>query len=137
MLLLSSPPPLLLVGVGARVKFSTSSSLSLLMPGLSSTPNNKRKRAWVDPESLSSADILQLDYHDASLITGNVPLRVKQLVLNTYASYGVGEGGAFGHESGRRVRFVSMDVEWSQNAEGVEVPRSVTLEAELVVSKSK
>ena len=88
----------------------------------------KRRGAWVEPRELPPAS-RTLVHHQAEKIEGNAPLDVKQLCLNTYASYGVdgmnepdnGDSGndvnrsmfseAFGYSAGRQVRFVRMDVQ--------------------------
>lgn len=65
----------------------------------------------MEPSSLPPASQLTLEYPDASQIAGNAPFRAKQLALNTFASYGVGDAEAFGHAAGRKVRFVRIDVD--------------------------
>lgn len=118
----------------------------------SSGRDNCTKRPWVDPAALPSADYTMLAYPDAREIGGNAPSRVKQLALNTFASYGVGDAAAFGHAAGRKVRFVRIDVDGPRCSdssahgrkgdnrggvhEGGDSVTSATAVAELVVDKS-
>ncbi|KAL5514854.1 hypothetical protein ACEPAG_2170 [Sanghuangporus baumii] len=74
--------------------------------------------AWVEPATLPRADITALEHPDASHILGNAPARAKQLALNTFAAYGVGDVDAFGHAAGRKVRFVRMDVSVGSGGDG-------------------
>lgn len=67
-------------------------------------------------------------------IGGNVPRRAKQLSLNVFANYGVGESNVFGARAGREVRFVSMDVEFEEVNERA---KTVTVDAELLVASGE
>ncbi|KAL5498023.1 hypothetical protein ACEPAH_2954 [Sanghuangporus vaninii] len=94
---------------------STSSSNPNSNSNTNTTPTQAKRpklgtKAWVEPATLPRADSAALEHPDASRIAGNAPLRAKQLALNTFAAYGVGDAQAFGHAAGRKVRFVRMDV---------------------------
>ena len=62
-----------------------------------------------------------------------MPRHAKQLALNVFASYGVGEADVFGHGAGREVRFVRMDAETEEGGQGR--VSSVVVDGELVVDK--
>ncbi|KAJ7057834.1 HotDog domain-containing protein [Mycena amicta] len=67
-------------------------------------PVASSSKAWVDPSALpDDVDV------DVGLIVGSAPEYVKQLVCNTFYSYGVGTPDAFGYAVGRATRFVEMN----------------------------
>jgi acyl-coenzyme A thioesterase 13 len=82
-------------------------------------------KAWVDPASLPN-------HGDISNIGGNAADFVKQLNLNTYISYGVGNEDTFGHNVGKSVKFVDISVERKEERKG---RLEATTIAELVVTK--
>ncbi|KAJ7641880.1 HotDog domain-containing protein [Roridomyces roridus] len=85
-------------------------------------------RAWVEPALLPD------DAHAViSSITGSAPNYVKQLVCNTFYSYGVGaDPDAFGYAVGRATRFTEISIERSVEKLGRLEGRTV---AEVVVTK--
>ncbi|KAL5478305.1 hypothetical protein ACEPAI_2489 [Sanghuangporus weigelae] len=94
---------------------SSSSSSSSSSPTATATATAPKRTplgtsAWVEPATLPRADGAALEHPDAARILGNAPLSAKQLALNTFAAYGVGDAHAFGHAAGRKVRFVRVDV---------------------------
>jgi acyl-coenzyme A thioesterase 13 len=94
-------------------------------PNLASTSRTQKQKAWVDPASLPN-------YGDVASISGNVPDYVKQLNLNTYHSYGVGDEDCFGHQVGKAVKFVEVSVNRSDERQG---RMEATTVAEVTVSK--
>lgn len=80
---------------------------------------------WVDPASLPN-------HGDISSIAGNAPDYVKQLNLNTYISYGVGNEDTFGYKVGKAVKFVDISIDRKQARKG---RLEATTVAELVVTK--
>lgn len=87
-----------------------------------SRPSHK---TWVDPCSLPN-------HGDISTIGGNASDYVKQLNLNTYMSYGVGNEDTFGYKVGKSVRFVDISVERNEGKKGKLEASTV---AELIVTK--
>nr|GAT42742.1 predicted protein [Mycena chlorophos] len=87
----------------------------------------RKEKAWVDPTALPD----DLDV-DVALIGGSAPEYVKQLVCNTFYSYGVGEPDVFGYAVGRATRFVEMSVEPAPDRAG---KMEATTVAEVTVTK--
>lgn len=88
------------------------------------------ERAWVDPALLPDDANT-----DISSITGSAPDYVKQLVCNTFYSYGVGtDPSTFGYAVGRATRFVDVSVERSMEKLG---RLEGTTVAELTVTKGE
>jgi acyl-coenzyme A thioesterase 13 len=103
---------------------STTSSQNVVYDGSSKSFPSPRK-AWVDPATLSNCE-------DASQIQGNVSLRVKQLILNTFIAYGAGDEQCFGHAIAKAVKFVDVSAYKSSIKHRME---AITV-AEVVVTKS-
>lgn len=82
-------------------------------------------KTWVDPGSLPN-------HGDISTIGGNASDYVKQLNLNTYMSYGVGNEDNFGYKVGKSVRFVDISVEHKEEKKGKLEASTI---AELIVTK--
>jgi len=82
-------------------------------------------KTWVDPCSLPN-------HGDVSTIGGNASDYVKQLNLNTYMSYGVGNEDTFGYKVGKSVRFVDISIERNEGKKGKLEASTV---AELIVTK--
>lgn len=72
------------------------------------------------------------NHGDVSSIRGNAPDYVKQLNLNTYISYGVGNEETFGYKVGKAVKFVDISIDRKQARKGRMQAATV---AELVVTK--
>lgn len=89
------------------------------------TPLTQPDKAWVDPASLPH-------YHHESPIKGNAPDYVKQLLYNTFMSYGVGEEDSFGYRVGKSVRFVEVNVNKKLERQG---RLEATTIAEIFVTK--
>ena len=89
--------------------------------------NKPSRRAWVEPAALP-------DYGDVTLIRGNAPDYVKQLMCNTFYGYGVGEGDAFGSTVGHSVMFKEISIDRQLEKQGRF--EAVTV-AELLVTKRK
>ncbi|KAL1736318.1 HotDog domain-containing protein [Schizophyllum commune] len=87
--------------------------------------NTPSRRAWVEPAALP-------DYGDVTLIRGNAPDYVKQLMCNTFYGYGVGEGDAFGSTVGHSVMFKEISIDRRLEKQGRF--EAVTV-AELLVTK--
>ena len=87
--------------------------------------NKPSRRAWVEPAALP-------DYGDVTLIRGNAPDYVKQLMCNTFYGYGVGEGDAFGSTVGHSVIFKEISIDRQLEKQGRF--EAVTV-AELLVTK--
>ncbi|KXN89278.1 Acyl-coenzyme A thioesterase 13 [Leucoagaricus sp. SymC.cos] len=88
-------------------------------------PNKSSNKPWVDPVSLPN-------HGDISGIRGNAADFVKQLNLNTYISYGVGNEDTFGYKVGKAVKFVDISVGPKHDRNGRLEASTV---AELVVTK--
>lgn len=82
-------------------------------------------KTWVDPCSLPN-------HGDISTIGGNASDYVKQLNLNTYMSYGVGNEDTFGYKVGKSVRFVDISIERNEGKKGKLEASTI---AELIVTK--
>lgn len=113
------------------ISASASSSLATHSTPLAPTHSHPHSRsepakAWVDPTSLPDYGV------DPSSISGNVPDYVKQLNSNTYFSYGVGDEDCFGHQVGKTVKFVEVNVD--RRIERQDRLESTTV-AEVVVTK--
>jgi len=83
------------------------------------------RKAWVEPASLPNCG-------DISAIGGNASNYVKQLNYNTFVTYGVGDQESFGHQVGKAVRFVEVNVDRKQERHG---RLEATTVAEIVVTK--
>ena len=96
-------------------------------PAAPARPSNagKRQKTWVDPASLPYCG-------DISSITGNAPDYVKQLIYNTYITYGVGNDDCFGSKVGRAVKFVEVNIRRKQDRKD---RLEATVVAELEVTK--
>ncbi|KAH6910840.1 HotDog domain-containing protein [Coprinopsis sp. MPI-PUGE-AT-0042] len=96
-------------------------------PSTSTIPKarSKGKAAWVDPASLPYCG-------DTSSIAGNAPDYVKQLIYNTYITYGVGDEDCFGSKVGRSVKFVEVNIRRKQDRKD---RLEATVVAELEVTK--
>ncbi|KAF7289912.1 4HBT domain-containing protein [Mycena indigotica] len=100
--------------------FASSSKRQISVPA--------QPKAWVDPSALpDDVDV------DVGLIRGSAPDHVKQLVCNTFYSYGVGEPDVFGYGLGRATRFVQISVDPSVERGGR--MEAVTV-AEVTITKS-
>lgn len=88
-------------------------------------PSSSQPKLWVDPASLPN-------HGDISNIGGNATDYVKQLNLNTYISYGVGNEDTFGYKVGKSVKFVDISVDPKPGRKG---RLEATTVAELVVTK--
>jgi hypothetical protein len=91
-----------------------------------STESPSIGNVWVDPASLPN-------HGDIADIAGNAPAYVKQLTINTLASYGVGHEDCFAQAVGKTIKIVEVNV--NQNPERRGRLEAVTI-AEVVVSKS-
>jgi acyl-coenzyme A thioesterase 13 len=87
--------------------------------------NNLSHKAWVDPVSLPN-------HGDISGIGGNAADSIKQLNMNTYMSYGVGNEDTFGYKVGKAVKFVDIAIERKEERKG---RLEATTVAELIVTK--
>lgn len=97
-----------------------------MRPELPHTPTGSAQPGpWVDPASLPN-------YGDISGITGSAPDYVKQLNLNTYISYGVGNKDTFGYKAGKAVKFVDISIDRKHTRKG---RLEATTVAELVVTQ--
>jgi acyl-coenzyme A thioesterase 13 len=90
-----------------------------------STTTAVEPKVWVDPASLPN-------HGDISDIGGNAPDYIKQLNVNTYISYGVGNEDTFGYKVGKSVRFVDMSIRRSKKRNG---RLEATTVAEIIVTK--
>jgi acyl-coenzyme A thioesterase 13 len=108
------------------ISASASSSLDTHSTPLHS--GSEPVKAWVDPASLPDYGV------DPSSISGNVPDYVKQLNSNTYFSYGVGDEDCFGHQVGKTVKFIKVNVD--RRVERQDRLESTTV-AEVLVTKRK
>lgn len=108
-----------------QVAPSDSSTLSALSSAFPLTPYTQPVKAWVDPASSPH-------HHHESPINGNAPDYVKQLIYNTFMSYGVGEEDSFGYKVGKAVRFVEVNVNKKLERQG---RLEATTIAEVVVTK--
>ncbi|KAF5345396.1 hypothetical protein D9756_010986 [Leucocoprinus leucothites] len=88
-------------------------------------PSSSSHKAWVDPASLPN-------HGDISAIGGNAADYIKQLNLNTYISYGVGNEDTFGYKVGKSVKFVDISVDRKEEKKG---RLEATTVAELIVTK--
>ncbi|KIJ08179.1 hypothetical protein PAXINDRAFT_173060 [Paxillus involutus ATCC 200175] len=104
---------------------SSTSSEKVIYDGSSKSIPSPRK-TWVDPASLT-------DCGDASQIQGNVSTRVKQLILNTFITYGAGDEQCFGHSVAKAVKFVDISAYESKEKHG---RMEAITTAEVVVNKS-
>ncbi|KIK96909.1 hypothetical protein PAXRUDRAFT_268593 [Paxillus rubicundulus Ve08.2h10] len=104
---------------------SSTSSARVIYDG-SPKPFPSPRKTWVDPASLS-------DCGDASQIQGNVSPRVKQLILNTFITYGAGDEQCFGHSVAKAVKFVDISAYESKEKHG---RMEAITTAEVVVNKS-
>jgi len=93
-----------LISTGAASTLATDST-SASSTHTRSHSRSQPARAWVDPASLPDYGV------DPSSIAGNAPDYVKQLNMNTYLSYGVGDEDCFGHQVGKAVKFVEVNVD--------------------------
>jgi acyl-coenzyme A thioesterase 13 len=105
---------------------SSTSSEKVIYDGSSKSIPSPRK-TWVDPASLT-------DCGDASQIQGNVSTRVKQLILNTFITYGAGDEQCFGHSVAKAVKFVDISAYESKEKHG---RMEAITTAEVVVNKSR
>lgn len=87
--------------------------------------SSSQSKPWVDPASLP-------DHGDISNIGGNASDYVKQLNLNTYISYGIGNEDTFGYKVGKSVKFTNVSIEHKSERKGR--LEAVTV-AELMVTK--
>jgi acyl-coenzyme A thioesterase 13 len=74
------------------------------------------------------------DYGDISTVEGNAPDYVKQLNYNVFAGYGMGDPECFGHDVGKAVRFVAVNIDRRGDQR---VRSEATTVAEITVAKSK
>ncbi|TDL20676.1 hypothetical protein BD410DRAFT_790638 [Rickenella mellea] len=82
-------------------------------------------KVWIDPISLPTSG-------DVAGIAGNASSLIKQLTLNTFAAYGVGDEESFGHVVGKAVKFTEITVDVD---EGNTTKAKAMTVAEVVVDK--
>lgn len=102
-------------------------------PSLSQQANGDKKLAqkqkhWIDPFALPNSG-------DISHVKGNVSDEIKQLVQNTFVSYGIGDDDCFAAAAGKEARFMEVHVS-KKDVAGREKTDCTTV-WEAIVTKSK
>lgn len=87
-----------------------------------------KQKHWIDPYALPKSG-------DVSHVEGNVSNEIKQLVQNTFVSYGVGDDDCFAAAAGKQARFVEVRV--STKVVGGKEKTDCTTVWEAIVTKSR